>query len=313
MRSLVTGVAGFVGSTLAEALLERGDHVIGIDSFLDYYDRALKERNLESLRQHQRFELVEAALQDADLLELVESSERVFHLAAQAGVRASWGAEFSIYTTNNILATQRLLEAATTSDIGAFVFASSSSVYGDRAELPMREDVALHPVSPYGVSKLAAEKLVELYHVNHGLRTTSLRYFTVYGPRQRPDMAFHRLLKCALTGDAFPMYGDGRQTRDFTFVGDAVDATIAAAEKGRPGAAYNIGGGSRVSMLDVIETIESVTGSNVRIERHPKQKGDMRDTYADTSAARQDLRYAPRTILREGLKSEWDWIQTLWT
>lgn len=310
MRSLVTGVAGFIGSTLAEALVERGDEVIGIDSFLDYYDRELKERNIESLRHHERFELVEGALQDVDLNELLASSERVFHLAAQAGVRASWGAEFSIYTTNNILATQQLLEAAITAHISAFVFASSSSVYGDRTPLPMREDVALHPVSPYGVSKLAAEKLVELYHVNHGLRTASLRYFTVYGPRQRPDMAFHRLLKSALTGEPFPMYGDGRQTRDFTFIGDAVAATIAAAESGRPGAVYNIGGGSRVSMLDVIATIESMTDTELRLEHRPTQKGDMRDTYADTSAARRDLDYTPRTSLREGLELEWDWIRS---
>jgi UDP-glucose 4-epimerase len=311
MRTLVTGAAGFIGSSLAETLIEAGDTVIGIDSFLDYYDRALKEKNLASLRRHERFELIEGSIQDIDARELLERCDRVFHLAAQAGVRASWGAEFSIYTTNNILATQRLLEAALTSEIGAFVFASSSSVYGDSAALPMREDVPLHPVSPYGVSKLAAEKLVELYHVNHGLRTASLRYFTVYGPRQRPDMAFHRLLKSACTGDAFPMFGDGRQTRDFTFVNDAVSATIAAAERGQPGSVYNIGGGSRVSMLDVIETIQTITGKTLRIDFLEKQKGDMRDTYADTSAARRDLDYAPRTSLQEGLEREWEWVQTL--
>ncbi len=311
MRSLVTGAAGFIGSSLAETLVELGDTVIGIDSFLDYYDRALKEKNIAALRRHEHFELVEGSVQDVDVTELLGRCDRVFHLAAQAGVRASWGSEFSIYTTNNILATQRLLEAALKTDIGAFVFASSSSVYGDSAALPMREDVPLHPVSPYGVSKLAAEKLVELYHVNHGLRTASLRYFTVYGPRQRPDMAFHRLLKSARTGDAFPMFGDGRQTRDFTFVRDAVSATIAAAQRGQAGAVYNIGGGSRVSMLDVIETIESITGKKLRIDFLAKQKGDMRDTYADTSAARQDLDYEPRTSLHEGLEREWEWIQSL--
>ena len=311
MRSLVTGVAGFIGSTLAETLVERGDRVIGIDSFLDYYDRAIKERNLETLATGDNFELVEGALQDVNVHEILGRCDRVFHLAAQAGVRASWGTEFSIYTTNNILATQRLLEAAVDTDIEAFVFASSSSVYGDKAELPMREDVPLHPVSPYGVSKLAAEKLVELYHVNHELHTASLRYFTVYGPRQRPDMAFHRLLRSARTGGTFLLFGDGRQTRDFTFVTDAVAATIAAAEKSRAGAVYNIGGGSRVSMLDVIETIESVTGKKLRIDSKPWQKGDMRDTYADTSAARSDLDYRPHTALRDGLSLEWEWMQSL--
>lgn len=311
MRSLVTGAAGFIGSTLAQTLVERGDSVIGVDSFLDYYDRAAKERNLETLSQNDNFELVEGALQDIDLHEILGRCDRVFHLAAQAGVRSSWGTEFSIYTTNNILATQRLLEAAVKSDIQAFVFASSSSVYGDKAELPMREAVPLHPVSPYGVSKLAAENLVELYHVNHDLHTASLRYFTVYGPRQRPDMAFNRLLRSAKTGEKFPLFGDGRQTRDFTFITDAVAATIAAAERSRAGAVYNIGGGSRVSMLDVIETIESVTGKKLRIDSKPWQKGDVRDTYADTSAAQSDLDYRPRTALDEGLALEWEWIQSL--
>jgi UDP-glucose 4-epimerase len=311
MKSLVTGVAGFIGSTLAETLVERGDEVIGIDCFLDYYDRAVKERNLETLGRSESFELIDAPIQEADLPEMLRGCDRVFHLAAQAGVRASWGSEFSIYTTNNILATQQLLEAAVAAELDAFVFASSSSVYGDRAELPMREDVPLHPVSPYGVSKLAAEKLVELYQVNHELNTASLRYFTVYGPRQRPDMAFHRLLRAAHTGGTFALFGDGRQTRDFTFIADAVAATIAASERGRAGAVYNIGGGSRVSMLDVIETIEGITGKKLDIDFQQKQKGDMRDTYADTTAAEKDLDYRPRTALAEGLELEWDWIQSL--
>ncbi|TDI46957.1 MAG: NAD-dependent epimerase/dehydratase family protein [Acidobacteria bacterium] len=309
--SLVTGAAGFIGSTLAETLVASGDTVIGIDSFLDYYARSLKEKNLEKLCESDQFELIEGSLQDQDLEALLRRCDRVFHLAAQAGVRASWGGEFSIYTTNNILATQKLLEAAISSGLSSFVFASSSSVYGDSAALPMVEDVPLHPVSPYGVSKLAAEKLVELYHINDGLNTASLRYFTVYGPRQRPDMAFHRLLKCAKTGDAFSLFGDGRQTRDFTFVTDAVAATIAASERGRAGAVYNIGGGSRVSMLEVIETIRDVTKGELKIEFNPKQKGDMRDTYADTSAARTDLGYAPSTDLRQGLVREWEWIRGL--
>lgn len=311
MTSLVTGVAGFIGSTLAEELIARGDRVVGVDSFLDYYPREAKERNLASLRGEARFELIEDSLQELDLRSLIKRCRRIFHLAAQAGVRASWGDEFSIYTSNNILATQQLLEAASGADLDAFVFASSSSVYGDSAKLPMEEDVPLHPVSPYGVSKLAAEKLCELYETNHGVHTVSLRYFTVYGPRQRPDMAFHRLLRCALDGKTFTLYGDGKQTRDFTFVADAVEATLAASERGRPGAVYNVGGGSRVSMLEVIETVEAVTGRKLTVDKRPKQKGDMRDTYADTSAARRDLGYEPRTELTDGLHREWEWLSGL--
>jgi UDP-glucose 4-epimerase len=309
VTALVTGVAGFIGSTLAESIVESGGAVIGVDSFLDYYPRKQKEKNLRMLSRHSRFELIESPLQSLDLPALLSRCRQVFHLAAQAGVRASWGAEFSIYTDNNILATQKLLEAAVASGIEAFVFASSSSVYGDSAALPMKEDVPLHPVSPYGVSKLAAEKLCELYSLNHGVPTVSLRYFTVYGPRQRPDMAFHRLLTCALTGRAFRLFGDGGQTRDFTYVADAVAATRQAAERGRRGGVYNVGGGSRVSMLEVIETVRKITGKEVRIEREPAQKGDMRDTYADTTAARRDFGYEPGTRLHEGLEKEWEWIR----
>ncbi|HXV63691.1 MAG TPA: NAD-dependent epimerase/dehydratase family protein [Vicinamibacteria bacterium] len=311
MTSLVTGAAGFIGSTLAEELIARGDRVLGVDSFLDYYPREAKERNLAKLRGEANFELIDSSLSELDLRALVKRCRRIFHLAAQAGVRASWGEDFSIYTSNNILATQQLLEAAKGAELDAFVFASSSSVYGDAAKLPMEEDVPLHPVSPYGVSKLAAEKLCELYQTNHGIHTVSLRYFTVYGPRQRPDMAFNRLLRCALDERPFTLYGDGKQTRDFTFIADAVEATIAASERGRPGAVYNIGGGSRVSMLQVIETIESITGKRLTIDQRPKEKGDMRDTYADTSAARRDLGYKPRTELIDGLRMEWAWIRQL--
>jgi len=309
MTALVTGVGGFIGSTLAEMLVESGERVVGVDSFLDYYPRSVKEGNLETLSASSGFELREGSIQEIELHRLLDGCDRVFHLAAQAGVRASWGGEFGIYTDNNILATQRLLEAAVGTKLRSFVFASSSSVYGDSAPLPMIEDVPLHPVSPYGVSKLAAEKLCELYFVNHQVPTVSLRYFTVYGPRQRPDMAFHRLLKCALDKTPFRLFGDGHQTRDFTFVADAVAATIAASERGRGGAVYNIGGGSRVSMLEVIQAVREVTGREVEVVMEQKQKGDMRDTYADTSAARRELGYEPRTSLREGLQREWHWIQ----
>lgn len=308
MKALVTGVAGFVGSQLAEALLARGESVVGIDSFLDYYPRATKLRNLEKLSGRPEFSLVEAPVQTLALSPILEEVDMVYHLAAQAGVRSSWGKDFSIYTENNIAATQVLLEAAVGKPLRAFVYASSSSVYGDTVELPMRETSPVHPVSPYGVTKLAGEMLCHLYFVNHAVPTVSLRYFTVYGPRQRPDMAFHRLMRGALAGETVPLYGDGTQTRDFTFVADAVAATLSAAERGRPGAVYNIGGGSRVSMLNVIRQIEEVSGRPVPLRREARQKGDMRDTYADTSLARTEIGYQPRVDLREGLAQEWAWI-----
>ena len=310
MKALVTGAAGFIGSHLSEALVRGGHEVTGIDAFLDYYPREIKERNLDLLRGSERFSLIETPLQELDLKPILERMDAVFHLAAQAGVRASWGEEFSIYTENNIRATQRLLEAAVGVSLRSFVYASSSSVYGDGVPLPMPEEIPLHPVSPYGVSKLAAEMLCHLYFVNYSLPVVSVRYFTVYGPRQRPDMAFHRMLRSILQEKPFSLFGDGRQTRDFTFITDAVSATLAAAEKGRPGRVYNIGGGSRVSMLEVIEVIESLTGSKLHLVREPAQKGDMRDTYADTTAAQEELAHRPSVGLREGLAEEWDWLRS---
>jgi len=243
MRALVTGVAGFIGSTLAERLLADGADVVGIDAFTDYYPRPIKEANIEALRAHARFRFVEARIQDADLAALLTDRTHVFHLAAQAGVRKSWGTDFAVYTVNNIEATQVLLEAACARPLERFVYASSSSAYGDNVAIPMREDALPQPVSPYGVTKLAAEQLCYLYHVNHGVPAVSLRYFTVYGPRQRPDMGFHRFLSATLEGRAITLFGDGAQTRDFTFVQDAVTATVAAATLGVPGRVYNIGGG----------------------------------------------------------------------
>ena len=310
MISLVTGAAGFIGSTLSEALVDSGDSVIGLDSFLDYYPRSYKESNLCKLQRKNNFELIDAAIQDIDLAQVLGRCDRVFHLAAQAGVRSSWGKEFSIYTQNNILATQHLLEAATKVNLEALVFASSSAVYGDAGALPMREDSLLRPISPYGVSKLAGEKLVDLYHRNYELPTVSIRYFTVYGPRQRPDMAFHRLLKSAHSGEKFPLFGDGSQTRDFTFVTDAVSATIAAASNGARGQSYNIGGGSQISMLEVIECIKNITGRDINVEQMSIQKGDMRDTYADISRAKKDFDYNPSVSLTDGLSRELKWLET---
>jgi UDP-glucose 4-epimerase len=308
MKALVTGSAGFIGSHLSEALLARGADVVGIDCFTDYYAREIKERNLDALRRHPRFQLVEAALQDVTLDRLLDGVTHVFHLAAQAGVRMSWGSDFLTYTTHNIDATQRLLEAVKERPLERLVYASSSSVYGDVAEIPMREDARLQPVSPYGVTKLAAEHLCYLYAVNYGVPTVALRYFTVYGPRQRPDMGFHRFIRAALTGRPIALYGDGGQTRDFTFVADAVAATMAAGDRGQSGAVYNIGGGSRVSIAQVLEEIGRLTGRSLDVRREPEQKGDMRDTFADTSRARAALGFLPSYTLAEGLPAEIAWL-----
>jgi UDP-glucose 4-epimerase len=310
VKALVTGAAGFIGSHLSAALLDEGAEVVGLDCFTDYYPRELKEQNVAAVARP-GFRLVEEALQTADLDALLEGVTHVFHLAAQAGVRRSWGDEFRIYTSFNVDATQRLLEAVRGRPIHRLVYASSSSVYGDIAEIPMREDARLQPVSPYGVTKLAAEHLCHLYHVNYGVPAVSLRYFTVYGPRQRPDMAFHRFTRAAFEGRPISLYGDGEQTRDFTFVADAVAATRAAGDRGRPGAVYNIGGGSRVSINDVLETIGRLTGRPLDIRREDAQKGDMRDTFADTSRARADLGFEPSHTLDTGLAAECGWMAGL--
>ena len=310
MKALVTGVAGFIGSHLASALLDGGATVVGIDSFTDYYPRSIKERNLDENRRRNGFRFVEADLEDADLPALLDGMSHVFHLAAQAGVRKSWGRDFRTYTANNVDATQKLLEACAGRPLHRFVHASSSSVYGDRAAIPMKEDALPQPVSPYGVTKMAAEQLGYLYHVNYGVPAVAMRYFTVYGPRQRPDMAFNRFIRAALDGKPITLYGDGEQTRDFTFVADAVAATIAAGERGVPGTAYNIGGGSRVSMNQVLAIIERIHGRPLQVHREGAQKGDMRDTYADTSLARRDLGFAPATSLEEGIRAEYEWLST---
>ena len=308
MRALVTGAAGFIGSHLVERLLADGAHVVGIDCFTDYYARELKETNLAVARRHDRFTFVESRLQDADLDHLLRDATHVFHLAAQAGVRKSWGLDFAVYTACNVEATQVLLEACTHTELSKLVYASSSSVYGDDTEIPMGERHRPQPVSPYGVSKLAAEHLCYLYWVAHRVPTVSLRYFTVYGPRQRPDMAFNRFLRAMLAGNPVTLYGDGEQTRDYTFVRDAVSAAIAAADRGEPGNVYNIGGGARVSVNRVLEVMAACTGTRPRIERHPAQKGDMRDTHADTTAARRALGFAPTTALEAGIEAEYQWI-----
>jgi UDP-glucose 4-epimerase len=309
MKALVTGAAGFIGSHLSGALLDSGASVTGVDCFTDYYPRALKEANLATLMGRPAFSFVETRLQDADLKRMLGGVTHVFHLAAQAGVRKSWGRDFDVYTKNNVEATQRLLEALVGMPIQRFVYASSSSVYGDHVPLPTKEETYLQPLSPYGVTKLAAEHLANLYWANHGVPTVSLRYFTVYGPRQRPDMGFHRFFTAIRRDVPITVYGDGEQTRDFTFVSDAVAATVAAARQGTPGSVYNVGGGSRVTLNHVLELISRVVGRPVSVQREPDQKGDMRHTYADTSRARRDLGFMPRVGLEEGLAAEHRWLQ----
>ncbi len=309
MNALVTGAAGFIGSTLSEHLLAQGAAVTGIDCFTDYYPRPQKEANLAGPLGRPGFRFVETSIQRADLGRLLEGVTHVFHLAAQAGVRKSWGRDFTTYTSNNVEATQILLEACVGRPLEKVVYASSSSVYGDAVAIPMREDALPQPVSPYGVTKLAAEQLCYLYFVNYGVPTTSLRYFTVYGPRQRPDMGFRKFLEAARDGGAITIYGDGEQTRDFTFVADAARATATAAARGVPGRAYNIGGGSRVSVNQVMDMVRHVTGLSLNIRREEAQKGDMRDTFADTTLARADLDFVPSVTLEQGLAAEWNWLR----
>jgi UDP-glucose 4-epimerase len=308
MKALVTGAAGFIGSTLAERLIRDGADVVGIDSFTDYYPRPLKERNLASLLKDPRFTFIEARIQDVDMRQIIGSRSHVFHLAAQAGVRKSWGSDFAIYTSNNIEATQVLLEACVGQPIERLVYSSSSSVYGDNVAIPMKEDALPQPVSPYGVSKLAAEQLCYLYFVNHGVPAVSLRYFTVYGPRQRPDMGFHKFLRATRLGQPITLFGDGEQTRDFTYVDDAVAANVLAAERGVPGRVYNIGGGSRVSVNEVLQMIGRVSGRELIVANDRPQRGDMRHTYADTTSARTDLGFVAKVGLEDGLAAEYQWL-----
>jgi nucleoside-diphosphate-sugar epimerase len=311
MKALVTGAAGFIGSTLSEALLAAGHEVVGVDCFLDYYPRPVKEHNLRAATASPAYRFVEASLVDADLEGLLEGTDFVFHQAAQAGVRASWGEDFRIYSDNNVYATQRLLEACRGIGLRKFVYASSSSVYGDTNDLPMREASATRPVSPYGVTKLAGEHLTWLYWKNYGVPTVSLRYFTVYGPRQRPDMAFHRFAKAILEDRQITLYGDGDQSRDFTFIDDIVGANVASAESDAVGEVFNIGGGSRTTVNDVIDTLGAIIGREPRVERLAVQKGDVRHTAADTSLARELIGYAPRVALREGLEREVEWLRQI--
>ena len=315
MRCLVTGVAGFVGSHLAEALCREGHQVLGLDCFTDYYPRSMKEGNLRNLSSINTFRFLEGNLLEVPLAPLLEGVNWIFHQAAQAGVRASWGKSFSTYLDNNIAATQRLLESAKESSVREtlkrIVYASSSSVYGNAETFPTSEQVCPQPVSPYGVSKLAAEHLMSLYRSEFGLPTVSLRYFTVYGPRQRPDMGFHKFIRAGLAGEAIEIYGDGEQSRDFTFIDDAVQANLLAAQAEIRESVFNIGGGSRVTVNEILGTLENVMGRKLERRYGDIQAGDARHTSADTSLAQRELSYSPKVGLEEGLAAELTWLESL--
>jgi UDP-glucuronate 4-epimerase len=309
MRYLVTGAAGFIGSHVCEALVADGHAVVGLDAFISYYPRPLKERNLQVLAQQPNFTFLERDLRTDDLAPALEGVEVIFHVAAMPGLMASWQT-FDQYATCNIQATQRLLEAARTSGhVRQFIHASTSSIYGDYVVGP--ETTPPQPVSPYGITKLAAEHLVRTYERQFGLPTTILRYFSVYGPRQRPDMGYQIFIERILNGQPITIFGDGSQSRSNTYVGDIVRGTRLASEKFTPGAVYNIGGVDEVSANDVIRLLEDITGRRAIINYGPTRPGEQSRTVADIARAREHLGYEPRTSIREGLAAQVEWNREL--
>jgi UDP-glucuronate 4-epimerase len=305
-RVLVTGAAGFIGSHLCTALLSQGAEVVGVDSLTSYYDPRIKQRNLQMLGSHSAFAFMHTDILDLHQAKLPEGIVRVYHLAGQPGVRASWGATFQEYVAGNISATQHLLELSLQLPIESFFYASSSSVYGNSNKAEFEEGDVLRPFSPYGVTKLAGEHLVNAYHSNFGLPVVSARYFTVFGPRQRPDMAFQRMIQAVSAESEFAVYGDGEQVRDFTFVEDIVQGSIACAEKGKRGEVYNLGGNNLASVNTVIQVIESIMGRKLRARRIEAAKGDVRSTRASIRKASLEFGYTPSISLADGLKAQID-------
>jgi nucleoside-diphosphate-sugar epimerase len=299
---VVTGAAGFIGSHLVESLLAEGATVVGIDAFTDYYSDEAKRANLAAAVDHDRFELVEGDLTELDLAKALDGADVVYHLAGQPGVRVSWGENFDVYARDNVLATQKLLEAVKELPVDRVVYASSSSIYGEAESFPTREDAVPAPVSPYGVSKLAGEHLCRLYERSFGVTSTILRYFSVYGPRQRPDMAFSRFIESALADEPVTVFGDGGQSRDFTFVADVVEATLAAPDA--PPGTYNVAGGGQVTVLEAIVAIEAALERPVAVQHQGVVRGDPRRTGADTSAARAALGFAPATNFADGIAAQ---------
>jgi nucleoside-diphosphate-sugar epimerase len=317
MKAIVTGAAGFIGSHLCERLLKDGYSVVGIDCFTDYYDINVKEKNISLSKNNKNFTLIRKNILEIELENILDGADIVFHEAAQPGVRASWGESFSIYTECNITATQKLLEALKNNKIlpenrqvKKLVYASSSSVYGDAEKYPTKENFVPKPVSPYGVTKLAAEDLCYLYSKNFGIPAVSLRYFSVYGPRQRPDMGFNKFIKAILTDKEIPIYGNGEQTRDFTYVSDIIDANMAAKDIDCPfGEIFNIGGGATVSVNETISMLEKIHGNKVKVKHLDTQTGDVAKTAADITKAKITLKYSPKMDIFTGLTNEYKWLR----
>ncbi len=311
MRIVVTGAAGFIGSVLSERLIAAGHAVTGIDCFHPYYDKAIKQSNLKNLRASGAFTFLESNLLETTP-EFFLTCDIIFHLAGQPGVRASWGESFSEYVVNNIQVTQRLLEIVKQApSLRKFVFASSSSVYGSCRDHPLKEDACLRPVSPYGVTKLAAENLCSIYRDSYGVPVTSLRYFTAYGPRQRPDMAFHKFFRAILEKKPITVFGDGTQTRDFTFVSDIAEATMAAGLTFAPESCrtMNIGAGKSIPLNRVFDYLAEITGRKPILQFRGEERGDMRDTLADITTAREVLGFSPRVEVYDGLKQQYEWMR----
>ncbi|PYZ92854.1 glucose-1-phosphate thymidylyltransferase [Salipaludibacillus keqinensis] len=309
-RALVTGCAGFIGSTLTEHLLKQGYVVTGVDCFTNNYDQSIKQHNISRFKHDKNFKWIEENLVDIDLKDLIKKQDYVFHQAALPGVRKSWGDEFFEYVNLNIYATQKLLEAVRDSEVKKMIYASSSSIYGTMNG-PTLEDKIPAPFSPYGVTKLSAEHLCQLYYRNYGIPVVSLRYFTVFGPRQRPDMAIHRFIKNIIEEKPITVYGQGNQTRDFTYISDVIDANMRALELGGPGEVYNVGGGTKIALLDLIEMIERVTGKKAKIVFNSKQPGDAEHTWADITKAQNELQYNPAYSLEKGLYKQLSHIRSL--
>ena len=309
-RCLVTGAAGFIGSHLSEALLAKGHEVVGVDAFIPYYPRPIKEKNLEAARRNPRFQFHELDLRTAEIGAAVEGCDVIFHEAAMAGLMKSWS-EFDLYATCNMIATKRLLEAAREAKVPQVIHVSTSSVYGKEATGP--EDSPLTPFSPYGITKVAAENLCRAFEANFGVPVTVLRYFSVYGPRQRPDMAYNILIRNLFKGESFTMYGDGEQTRSNTFVADCVNATILAYEKRSVslGQVFNVGGGEIVTLNQVIRMLEEITGKKANIQRKPPRPGDQKHTAANIEKISRLLGYRPTTRVLEGLKAQVEWEKAI--
>jgi nucleoside-diphosphate-sugar epimerase len=308
-RVVVTGAAGFIGSHLCERLLTLGHQVVGIDSFTDYYERTPKEQNLAGAKANPGFTFEELDLVEANLQASLRGASVVYHLAGQDGVRPRSGGQFDRYVRNNIIATQRLLEALKLTPVDRLVFAGSSSVYGDAEMFPTKESALPRPVSPDGVTKLAAEHMTLLYAKNFGVPAVSVRYFTVFGPRQRPDMAFARFMQALVDDEVIEVFGDGEQTREFTYISDAIEGTLKAAGADVTGQVFNLGGGSRSTINGVLATLEDISGLKARKQMLPAVAGEPRHTGASINLARERLGWEPRVSLREGLTKQWDWFQ----